>query len=137
MIVLNLRANRLCIIILQNVYWKEVKNGLTREIIFKFENIDQAWELEKFIQKAPNKIRKEYIRTRQCVYFSKMERSWEEVIDKVQRICFDVQNKLIILTKKMLSLVKFVLSSVTLLVVQDLLKRHGKLNGFAAVINLV
>ena len=66
-----------------------------------------------------------------------MERSWEEVIDKVQRICFDVQNKLIILTKKMLSLVKFVLSSVTLLVVQDLLKRHGKLNGFAAVINLV
>ena len=63
-----------------------------------------------------------------------MKRSWEQVSDKVQRICFDVQNNSIILNKKLLSLVKFVLSSVTLLVAQDLLKRHGKLNGFAAVV---
>ena len=68
-----------------------------------------------------------------------MKRSWEQVSDKVQRICFDIQNNLIILTKEMLSLVQFVQSSVTLLVVslcwlhllveQDLLKRHGMLNG--------
>ena len=44
---------------------------------------------------------------------------------------------LIILIKKMLSLVKFVLSSVTLSVEVVLLKRYGQLNGFAAVINLV
>ena len=74
-----------------------------------------------------------------------MKRSWEQVSDKVQRICFDVQNNSI-LAKKLLSLVKFVLSSVTLLIVslcwlhllveQDLLKWDGKLTGFAAVINL-
>ena len=69
-----------------------------------------------------------------------MKRSWEQVIDKVQRICFDIQNmnfQLDYFDQKDAFLVKFVLSSVTLLAVQDLLKRHGKLNGFAAVINLV
>ena len=28
------------VVVLQNVYLKEVINGLTREIIFNFENID-------------------------------------------------------------------------------------------------
>ena len=33
------------------------------------------------------------VRTRQCLDFSKMKRSWEQVSEKVQRICFDIQNK--------------------------------------------